>query len=264
MKSKFTLLFILFAVVGFAQTADLQPKLDSILQEADLLYRYERAAWLASDLLNEEKKLAKKFGGYVVYHAGDTTTVAMLDKKQKQAIARYAFLANEFDEPVKSSTTSTDLSALERELFDTKGKVIDQLMDTKYEVTLPEGFDPNLVLIKTENGYKLYIIMGTRESGVIPFGNDYLFQTDAAGEITAWQKFHSRMIAAHLNIPGAGTVESIQHSHLRTTPYITATDICTFRLYAPFTELTEFSIYSPALGLTLKYLLKENRVEIED
>lgn len=54
------------------------------------------------------------------------------------------------------------------------------------------------------------------------------------------------------------------HSHLRTTPYITATDICTFRLYAQYTELQKFSVYSPAIKKTMTYILETNKIEVKE
>lgn len=238
--------------------------MDSIIEEADLLFRYEKAVWISTDLLMSDRKLKRKFDGYVVYHSNDTTYVAMLDKNQRDVIARYEFVNLDFDSPLKTAIGSSELSIIEKELRDTKAKIIEQLSDSKYEVSIPQNYNPNLVLIKSEFGYKLYVLMGTKESGIIPFGNDYLFETDSAGEIRDWQKFHSRIIPAQSEIPGVGKISSSSHSHLRTTPYITATDICTFRLYARFTELKEFSVYSPALGIYMKYNLEQNRIEIEE
>jgi hypothetical protein len=118
--------------------------------------------------------------------------------------------------------------------------------------------------MKTDDYYKLYIIMGTKESGVIPFGNDYLFKANSKGIITDWIKFHSRIIPAECYGPNGEEVTMSMHSHLKTVPYITPTDICTFRLYAPFCSIEEFSVYSPALKKTFKYILESNTIEIVD
>ena len=158
---------------------------------------------------------------------------------------------------------SSPLSVLEKELLDIKVKMINQLSDSKYNVRIPQEFNPNFVLIKEDTIFKLYLIMGTSESGVIPFGNDYLFKANSKGEITFWEKFHSRMIPTMAEFNGQKVTES-SHSHLRTSPYITATDICTFRLYAQYTELEKFSVYSPAIGKTMTYILKTNKIEIKE
>jgi hypothetical protein len=248
---------------SFSQENSLQVKLDSILVEADLMYKYEKSVWNSTDLLMSNRKLKKHYGGYIVHHSNDTLTVTYLNKNQKESIARYRYKFDDLNKPLTTSIETTELTAIERELFDIKDKMANQLSDSKYSVTIPQNYNPNLVLIKADNEYRLYIIMGTSQTGVIPFGNDYLFKADSKGNITDWKKFHSRMIPAMAEFNGQIVTESF-HSHLRTTPYITATDICTFRLYAQYTELEKFSVYSPALGLTMTYILKTNKIEIEE
>jgi hypothetical protein len=104
--------------------------------------------------------------------------------------------------------------------------------------------------------------MGTYKSGIIPFGNDYLFKADYSGNIVEWKKFHSRLIPAQMEIPESGKIISAMHSHLRTTPHITATDICTFRLYAEFSKIKSFIVYSPAIGKSMEYDINDNTIKI--
>lgn len=256
----FTLIFILNL---FSQNEINQAKLDSILDEADLICNYEKSVWNSTDLLMSNKKLKKKYGGYIVHHSNDTLTVTFLHKNQKESIARYSYKFDNLDKPAITSIETSQLSTKEMELFDVKGIIANQLSDSEYNVTIPQGYNPNLVLIKENDEYRLYIIMGTSKVGVIPFGNDYLFKANSKGKITSWEKFHSRMIPTMAEFNGHKVKES-SHSHLRTTPYITATDICTFRLYAQYTELEKFSVYSPAFGKSMTYILKTNKIEIED
>lgn len=257
-------LFLFSTLNGISQDSNLELKLDSIVQEADLLFRYEKAVWVSTNLLMSNRKLKNKYGGYVVYHSSDTTYVTFLDKNQKRAIAKYTYINSDFNSPAKTSLDSKEFAQIEQELLFTKMKVIEQLANSKYEVTIPDNFQPNLVLIKTYFGYHLYILMGTNESGLIPFGNDYLFKIDTNAEIIEWEKFHSRVIPVQSEIPGKGKVQSSTHSHRKSTPYITATDICTFRLYAQYTKLIEFSVYSPALGKYMKYNIETNKIEITE
>jgi len=262
---RITILFFLGTLFlnAFSQEENLQLTLDSIIAEADLLYKYEKAVWNSTDLLMADKKLKKNYGGYVVRHSVDSIFVTYLDKNQKESIAMFIYISTNFNKPCHVRMESSPLSVTEKELLDMKVKMLDQLSDSKYNVTIPQGFNPNFVLIKDDTIVKLYLIMGTSESGVIPFGNDYLFKANSKGEIIYWNKFHSRMIPTMAEFNGQKVTES-SHSHLRTTPYITATDICTFRLYAQYTELEKFSVYSPAIGKTMTYILKTNKIEIEE
>lgn len=248
---------------AFSQNENLQVKFDSIIAEADLMYKYEKAVWNSTDLLMADKKLKKNYGGYVVRHSVDSIFVTYLDNNQKESIAQFVYVSTNLNKPYHIRMESSPLSVLEKELLDIKVKMINQLSDSKYNVRIPQEFNPNFVLIKEDTIFKLYLIMGTSESGVIPFGNDYLFKANSKGEITFWEKFHSRMIPTMAEFNGQKVTES-SHSHLRTTPYITATDICTFRLYAQYTELEKFSVYSPAIGKTMTYILKTNKIEIKE
>ena len=263
-KVTILIIFTTIAFNAFSQDDNIQHKLDSIVKEADLLYNYEKAVWISTDLFIADKKLRKNYGGYVVYHSNDTISVVFINKTQKERIAKYSFINSDLNNPVETNFEVSKLNSLEQELLDIKIKIINQLSDSKYEVSIPNGFNPNFVLIKEKSGFKLYILMGTNKTGIIPFGNDYLFRADLNGNIISWKKFHSRMIPAQSEIPGVGKVTSATHSHLRTTPYITATDICTFRLYAQFTGFKEFQVYSPAIGKYMKYDLEKNKIELID
>ncbi len=262
---RITILFFLVTLFlnAFSQDENLLVKFDSIIAEADLMYKYEKAVWNSTDLLMADKMLKKNYGGYVVRHSVDSIFVTYLDKNQKESIAQFIYISANLNKPCHIRMESSPLSVTEKELLDIKIKMLDQLSDSKYNVAIPQGFNPNFVLIKEDTIFKLYVIMGTSESGVIPFGNDYLFKANSKGEITFWGKFHSRMISVMAEMDGQKVTES-SHSHLRTTPYITATDICTFRLYAQYTELERFSVYSPALGKTMTYILKTNKIEIKE
>lgn len=264
MRKYFLLILTLFfSLYLFSQEEINQAKLDSILEEADLMYKYEKSVWNSTDLLMSNKKLKKSYGGYIVHHSNDTLTITYLDKNQKESIARYSYKFDNINKPLITSIETSQLTSMEKELFDIKGIIANQLSDSEYNVTIPQDYNPNLVLIKESDEYRLYIIMGSSKTGVIPFGNDYLFKANSKGKITYWKKFHSRMIPTMAEFNGQKVTESF-HSHLRTTPYITATDICTFRLYAQYTELEKFSVYSPALGKSMTYILKTNKIEIEE
>lgn len=263
---RITILFFLGTIFlnAFSQDENLQLKLDSIIKEADLLYNYEKAVWNATDLLMTDRKLKKNYGGYVVSHSNDTIFATFIDKSQKQKVAKYYFTIANLNSPFNSEIEVSPLTKPEQELLDVKIKIINQLSDKKYEVGFPQNFNPNFVLIKEKEGFKLYILMGTPESGLIPFGNDFLFWTDLNGTITNWKKFHSRMIPAQSKGPNGEKVVSAIHSHLKTTPYITATDICTFRLYGGLCDMEEFMVLCTATGKYYKYSIKTNKIEVTE
>jgi len=240
---------------------ELNLKLDSIMKEANLLYRYERSSWVSTDLAMANNKLKENFGGFLTYKNKDSIKTIILDKEQKICIAEFIF-TDDLKKPTNEIVSERKLTQQETKLHEIKNAMIEDLSDPKYEITVPEGFSFNLILIPENDGYKLYIITGTSQTNVIPFGNDYLFYTNKKGIIQSWKKFHSRLIPQNTTAPNGGKVVQAMHSHLRTTPLISATDICTFKLYGGLYDINEFSVYSPALGKSLKYNLAKDKIEI--
>lgn len=268
MKKLILFLFIcLSAGVISAQTIDtteavLQIQLDSILAEGNLLFQYEKAAWVSTDLAMENRTLKKEYGGFFVYQDEDEMKVIILEKKTDNCIAEYIF-SDEFNNPKIVKTEKRGLSKREKGLIKIREIIINALSDKKYGITIPEGFSPNFILIPTEEGYKMYMIMGTSQNDVIPFGNDYLFITNKKGEIENWHKFHTRIIPGMTSYDGSTVIE-MTHSHIKTTPLITATDICTFMLYAPLYGVEKFSVYSSAVGRYMEYNLEDNKIYLKD
>ena len=265
MKKIILLPFFLFSILILSQDKtfsdlEIKQKLDSINTEGNLLFSLENAAWHSSDLLRENAKVRKITGQYLTYKKNDSVKAVFLNKAENKILAEYVF-KNDNKKPVKSVFVERNLSDLENDLKNIRSKIIEQLSNPKYEVGNYDGFNLNIIIIPADNGkFKTYLISGTSSSGVIPFGNDYLFVSDKNGVILENKKFHSRLIPTQ-NPPNGGTITMATHSHLRTNPFISATDICTFRLYAPFfPSLKEFSVYSPALSTYMIYNLEKNTI----
>ncbi len=241
---------------------ELRIKLDSVVAEGNLLYKYERSAWVSTDLANADKNVKDNFGGYLTYQTKGGFKTIILDKDRKTCIAEYVYTDN-FEAPDLTSAQKRNLNSTEKKLIGVRHKLITNAIDSEYGLGAPEGYSLNFVLIPANKEYKLYVLTGTTLSDIIPFGNDYLFYADKKGKITGWQKFHSILIPTQTTAFNGKKVTSTGHSHLPTTPLITATDICTFMLYAPMYGHEEFDVYSPALKTSFKYNLKTNRITID-
>lgn len=265
MKQTITLFLFFMSAIIFAQEntysdKEFQQKLDSIKAEGNLLYSLENASWNSSDLLHKNKKVRDIAGNYLTYKNNDTVKTVFLNIGQDLVVAEY-FFKNNLKKAVKENFGQRKLNNLEVSLRNVRAKIVSQLSDPKYEVTAPEGFTLNMITIPFNEGYKTYLIPGTSQSGIIPFGNDYLFYSDKDGIISSSVRFHSRLIPTMTAMADGGKMTMTTHSHLKTTPFISATDICTFKLYAPFTTLEAFSVYSSALGGYMKYNYKKDVLE---
>lgn len=265
MRKTYLMLFILVSTVMNGQVKftkeEIKQKTDSILIEGDLLYKYEKAAWVSTDQALALKDIKEKFGGYMIYQSGDSIKAIILEKDQNNCIYEMTYF-NDFSIPIKENLSSRCLTDFEKKLQSIKNKLLDEVFNQKYQVSCPEGYNLNIELIPYEFGYKLYIIAGTSKSDMIPFGNDYIFFADKNGEITSWRKFHSRLIPTVTKYEGE-TVRGIIHSHLVSEPFITATDICTFRLYGSISGVKEFEILSTALSKVFTYDLDTNTIKVK-
>jgi hypothetical protein len=206
------------------------------------------------------ENIRPEFEAYLVYESADTIKIIILNSTQ-ECILEISY-TDDFKKAAFQSDKKRDLSGREKELLEIKNTIISQIGKKKYEVGCPQGYNLNAVLIPDGKQFKLYVLTGTSRENMIPFGNDYLFTANHKGKITDYKKFHSRLIPAPTKYADANVV-SLTHSHLRSTPYITATDICTFRLYGPLYGLKSFSVYSPALGATFTYNMESNSIDIK-
>jgi len=258
----FTFLFTCTLLSAQSQLTDSQIKykLDSILLEGNLIYRYEKAAWISNDLAIENKNIKNNFSGYLVYLDNDTVRALILNK-ESECIYEFRFVS-QFDNPISDIVLTRALSQQEQKLISIKTTIINKIVEQKIPVVCPEEYNLNMILMPKDDGYKFYIITGANKSGVIPFGNDYLFLTDDSGSIQSWKFFHSRLIAMDTKGPNGEEVRELIHSHLRTEPFISATDICTFKLYGKFCGQNSFQVYSPELGKYFRYILDSNNIDI--
>lgn len=257
MKHLLLSIFLLTALGASSQEKKLSDneikiKLDSIKQEANLMFSLENASWNATDIVRENNKISHKIGGYLTYKVDEVVKTVFFNATTDKVLIEYSF-KNDWQFPTNTDATERDLVAIEKMLHNSKNNLITQLSDEKYEVFVPGGFNLNIVSFPFGDKIKHYIITGATETGVIPFGNDYLFITDKEGKILTHKKFHSRLIPVYTNEVDGNVITKTSHSHLHTTPFISATDICTFKLYAPFSKLEKFSVYSPALGCDFEY-----------
>lgn len=238
---------------------ELKLKCDSIIEESNVLYRYEVAAWLFTDIFVSKPDIMETIQSYLIYQQGDTIKCIVIDN-QSQCSYEASFL----DELVPCAEVSMrrSLSEYEAHLINVKKKIQSAFDDDKkYPIYSYKDFPLNWILIPFKDGYKLYAISGTGKVRTIPFGNDYLFIANKEGEIQSWRKFHSGLLPVEatdempmINFP--------VHSHLKQEPFISATDICTFRLYYNQTGSTKFAVYSPALSLYFVYKLATNTITL--
>jgi hypothetical protein len=265
MKKPYFIITLLsfFFITSFAfSNNNSNNKFKEIVREANLLYQYEKVAWNSSDYFVNQKEMVSACGDFLVYHTDSLIHSVFIDKLKNNRIAKYTFKYNDLEQPIEETFDFTKLTDYEKDLFNKKQKILNQIAKNNYKIEVLEKFKPNIVLLKSSNTYKLYIIMGTSESGIIPFGNDYRFTADKNGSLIKMEKLHTQLHPIKIESRNNERVESKLHTHISPEPHITATDICTFRLYADLYGLNEFIVPSIDNKKNYKYSIDDNIIKI--
>lgn len=234
-------------------------QLDSVLMEGNLLYFYEKATWVSYDQVARHPDLRNKFETYLTYQTGKSIKTIVLGHNWEKCIAEYTF-TSDYDTPDVTRVEERNLSVYEKKLIYIRERIINQLKDEKYDMKVPEGYNLNFTLIPFGKKYKMYVLTGTSQPNVIPFGNDYLFIADNYGNIEKWRKFHSELIPVTINYETQSSAELI-HNHPASNPLISASDICTFMLYGPLYDLERLSVYSE--GRYMEYNMETNEIRVK-
>ncbi len=236
---------------------------DSIVKEADLLYRYERAAWIGTDLAFAHERIRFEIQNYIVYQTDDTIRTVFTDSECRAVMSILSI--GPHSEICAVDTVRRALSEQENKLLDIKLRMLDKIAWGEIDIECPTGYSLNHILIPDREGYRFYVLTGTFLQKVIPLGNDRLFRLDRNGEIVSSRKYHSQLIPMNTDDRNdqQNNVTGLLHSHLKHEPFISPTDICTFRLYGPYyAGMRKLVVYSTALRRFFIYDLNENTISI--
>ena len=251
-------LFILAVLVfplAKAQNTNSMPKAEelqeinnSILAEAYQLYLHERTAWILEDeFFSSDSKAKKKFGGWVpMTEDGITVKGVFYNKAKNKAV--YEATSNIQTGEVSSNDSVRDLTTEELEKIKIRETIVNAVHTLDNLPACPEGctFNVETTMID-EDIYRVYYMLGTSQSGVIPFGCDFSYDCDSKGNVKEFRRYHNSYIPAPLTMNGR-PVKELFHSHTSVCPYIAPTDIALFLLYGyESTGLKGFKVYSSAL-----------------
>lgn len=200
---------------------------DSIMAEGLLLYHYEKAAWLSTDVGLESGSF-DKINGSIVYACGtDSLKAIYYNKDENKCYFEYIY---DLHNSHSYSFEPRELDEDEQTLISLKDTLLHSIANEGLFAAPKEFGSLNFDFIFMDEGIiRVYVLQGTVKNNTIPFGNDCSFDFNADKELIAKRKYHSRLIP--ISFDENNDINSIAHSHLRGNPYMTATDICTFLLY---------------------------------
>ena len=244
MKKLFTLttLFIL-AQNAIAQKNVLRHVADSIYAEGETLYRSEWASGHSTQIFASsfgEKKLLS--GGYFSYETKKEMTTIFFSKNEDPVVLATV----KFDHGLDSSkysidTTTRKFTESEKEFYTIRSNAAQAVVnDTLFKFYQHTSL--NLVPIINNRTKKVYIITAQTAPDEVLLGNDYLINFDKDNHIIKKTKLHNNLIP--LATGGKDAIKASSHQHLgETSPFITATDICAFKLWkAKTTWVISFAV----------------------
>lgn len=243
-----TLLLLLLFAPAFApkvQAQKIEQEKAAVVAEGYELYRLEKAAWNATDMVREQGEgMMEKAGGYITYTEDELTHCTFYDQQEPpQVLVSLAFDTSFSPAVAITDYTPRALTEQERRLTELRAKGIVALrQDTSLRSYENTSF--NLVPLVYQGVAKMYVLTAPQVSGVVVFGNDYLVSFDANDEVNELRKLHRNIIPVEYEKDGEPTSESI-HSHAEATgALMTPTDICTLLLYGPYTEWKTHQVIS--------------------
>lgn len=267
MKILFSILIFAFSSFPiFAQKrpmtlAVIEPKLDSIQEQQDILYRYTIVNRTAAKMANEKFGREILASEIIVYPKSDTL-IAVVAPIDGQKIYEAHFM-DQFDKVAWDTSRNRSLSEAEKKLFALKDTLLQQSKNEKYNVRFPEGFGLNYTLFPAKNGYHFYVLTTTEEENLIPFGNAYVFISDENGHVNSFKKIYPEFDPVSTIGPRGNALFMIMPPYPVEEPFIHAADICNFRIYGVPAGVKKLGVYSIRNKRTTYYDPKSNELGFE-
>ena len=232
MKKLFTLITLFILVQNAtAQKNELKHIADSIKEEGEMLYHSEWASGHSAQIFTSSftgKKLLSD--GYFSYETKTGMTTIFFSKNEDPIVLAAVRFDHGFDSSKYSIDTITrKFTEDEKEFYSIRSKAAQAVLnDTLFKIFPYTSL--NLVPIIKNGAKRVYIITAQTAPDEVLLGNDYLINLDKNNDIIKKTKLHNNLIP--LGTGGKDAIKASSHQHLgETSPYVTATDICAFKLW---------------------------------
>ncbi len=240
MKAKLiTSLTLLFTCSIIYGQINLEHIGDSILKEATKIYRLEKSAWKSTDNLFENysrRYFKKEIDGYLSYKNEDTVKTIYWGMIENEIVVKNTFNYKDTDLLYEYAHNHNRRLPTDQELklIMVRGKLLQDIEQNRQIYYKPEGSNYNIILTYSDKGFRAYILIGFRKKNILPLGNDYCIDLDINGKVIKRKRLHKSYLETPFSEFQGNKLESVYHTHLPDSPYITATDICNVMLYSEF------------------------------
>lgn len=231
MKKLFTIILFILTQNAIAQQNVLKHIADSINAEGEMLYRSEWASGHSTEIFTSgfgAKKMLS--GGYFSYETPKGMATIFFSKNEDPVVLATV----KFDHGLDSSkysidTTTRKFNEVEKDFCAIRSKAAQVVLnDTLFKFY--QNTSLNLVPIIKNGAKRVYVITAQTVPDEVLLGNDYLINFDKDNNIIKKTKLHNNLIP--LATGGKDPIKASSHQHLgETSPFITATDICAFKLW---------------------------------
>jgi len=250
-------LFILLLSVLTASAQDLKNTeqiTSNIVKEGKQLYSSEMASWYGTDIFLEKFPAQRQnLSGYFSYPNNDNGLISCVffsKDKTPEVLATITF-DNTFNvHTAQIDSVKRPFNAYEKDIYTIRSIAKEEI---QRDTALFRGYRNirlNLIPMISNGERKVYVLSGPEVSNVVIFGNDYLLTFDRRNRITGKKRLHNNIIPvdysskANKNDSSNITLATL-HSHApETSDFITATDICTLMLYAPYAKWKQHIVVS--------------------
>jgi hypothetical protein len=232
MKKLFTLitLFIL-ANNAIAQKIELSRIADSIKAEGEMLYRSEWASGHSTEIFTFSFGARKLLsGGYFSYETKKGMTTVFFSKDKDPVVIATVKFGHGLDSSKYSIDTLTrKFTENEKAFYTIRSKAAQAVLDDPL-FQFYEHISLNLVPVIKDGAKRVYVITAQTAPNEVLLGNDYLISFNNDNNIISKTKLHNNLIP--LGTGGVDPIKASSHQHLgETSPFITATDVCAFKLW---------------------------------
>ncbi|MDO3641423.1 hypothetical protein [Mucilaginibacter sp. L3T2-6] len=233
MKKLFALISVLFVITinAKAQKNELAKIADSIKAEGEMLYRSEWASGHATAIFKLKyptKKLLS--GGYLSYETKKGLTTIFFSTNEDPVVVATVKFRNGLDLSNYSIDTITrKFTENEKEFYTIRAEAAkDVLNDPLFQFY--DHTSLNLIPVIKGGEKRVYVITAQTSPNEVLLGNDYLITFDKDNNIIKKTKLHNNLIP--LGTGGEDPIKASSHQHLgETSPFITATDVCAFKMW---------------------------------
>jgi hypothetical protein len=237
-----TILAILIVIGSFGQSKDEA----EILAEGARLYKSEMASWYGTDIfLSKFPDRRQKAGGYFSYLKDDKAVCVFFSNDETpRIIGSFSFDSTYDINTAIVEDQERELTIQEKDLLVIRQAAIKEFRsDTLFKAY--KDMNPNFIPLNDEMGKRVYILMGPEKPGIVVFGNDYLLTFSKDNELKSKKRLHKNIIPIEYGKKDGKLIITTMHSHLpETGDLITATDICTLKLYSKYARWGQHYVIS--------------------